>query len=150
MSLIPLIGGPSWLTYFGSVALAGALLGVGGFVKGCGYEKDKEAVRVAKATQATLLAEREGARMAFRLQEAKDADSLRIAGWLADAQQRLRDRPARVQRTSPSTCQGSTGADLSGPDSGFLAGEAARADELRTALGQCQQWIESTRGAVSK
>jgi hypothetical protein len=35
-------------------------------------------------------------------------------------------------------CQGSTGAQLSRPDAEFLAGLAARADELRAALERCQ------------
>jgi len=35
-------------------------------------------------------------------------------------------------------CAGATGAELSGPDGGFLAREAARADGLRVALGECQ------------
>lgn len=54
----------------------------------------------------------------------------------------LRDRPERaaVPASSPAAqaCAGATGAQLSRPDATFLAGLAARADELRAALERCQ------------
>jgi hypothetical protein len=44
------------------------------------------------------------------------------------------------------TCSGSTGAELSRPDAIFLGGEAARADELRTALSACYAAYDSAIG----
>lgn len=54
----------------------------------------------------------------------------------------LRDRPERAAvpaaGTADQACAGATGAQLSRPDATFLAGLAARADELRAALERCQ------------
>jgi hypothetical protein len=54
----------------------------------------------------------------------------------------LRDRAERpavpASGGAASSCQGATGASLSRSDATFLAGEAARADELRAALERCQ------------
>lgn len=64
---------------------------------------------------------------------------------------RLQNRPDRkpaaaggVPQATPA-CQGATGADLSKSDSEFLVGEAARADELRTALAACYRAYDSVR-----
>lgn len=50
----------------------------------------------------------------------------------------LRDRPARLPST-PTSCEGTTGRELSRPDAEFLAREAARADRLRSALKTCYE-----------
>lgn len=56
---------------------------------------------------------------------------------------RLQNRPDRKPTTAggvPQTsaaCAGSTGAELSRSDAGFLVGEATRADEQRAALSAC-------------
>lgn len=58
----------------------------------------------------------------------------------------LRDRAARradLPGAATASCQGATGAELSGPDARFLAGEAARANQLRSALAECYQWIDT-------
>lgn len=49
----------------------------------------------------------------------------------------LRKRPATLPAASLAQCKGTTGAELSGPNAEFLAGEAARADRLRAALEAC-------------
>lgn len=71
----------------------------------------------------------------------------RHAAAIASLQQRPERKPANPGGvpTAGSTCQGSTGAELSRQDGGFLAGEAARADELRTALGACYKAYDSLR-----
>lgn len=48
----------------------------------------------------------------------------------------LRQRSARMP-DPPADCKGVTGAELSREDAEFLAGEAARADRLRSALNAC-------------
>lgn len=66
---------------------------------------------------------------------------------LASLQQRADRKPASpsgVPQATPA-CQGATGAELSRPDAGFLVGEAARADELRAALGACYRAYDSVR-----
>jgi len=50
----------------------------------------------------------------------------------------LRYRPARLP-SSPASCEGTTGRELSRPDAEFLAREAARADRLRSALKTCYE-----------
>jgi hypothetical protein len=88
-------------------------------------------------------------RATFRLQENRDAESIRINDRLADALERLRSRPERRAAAATPACEGSTGAQLSGPDGGFLEREAARADQLREALRQCYGWIDAVRGEVT-
>lgn len=71
----------------------------------------------------------------------------RYSSTIASLQQRADRKPANpggVPTASP-TCQGATGADLSRSDGIFLAGESARADELRTALGACYKAYDSIR-----
>lgn len=66
---------------------------------------------------------------------------------LASLQQRADRKPTSasgVPQAAPA-CQGATGAELSRPDAGFLVGEAARADELRAALGACYSAYDSVR-----
>ena len=69
----------------------------------------------------------------------------RHSAAIASLQQRPDRKPASPSGVPvPSaTCQGATGAELSRPDAGFLAGEAARGDELRAALGACYQAYDS-------
>lgn len=62
----------------------------------------------------------------------------------------LRDRAERpavpASGAGAEACKGTTGAELSRPDGEFLAGEAARADELRAALERCQGGDVATEG----
>jgi len=57
----------------------------------------------------------------------------------------LRNRPNRRDsaRDTKVDCKGSSGADLSGPDSEFLTREAARADKLRAAVIACYEYADS-------
>lgn len=61
-----------------------------------------------------------------------------VGDELADALERLRQRPARISAAARTSCQGSSGAELSAEDAAFLTREAARADGLRAALIRCQ------------
>lgn len=77
-------------------------------------------------------------------QRQRQADEVRaINARLADAIERLRQRPARMPEPAREACKGTTGAELSGDDAGFLVREAARADELREALRACYGWIDT-------
>lgn len=64
------------------------------------------------------------------------------AGLSADLEW-LRNRPARRLQAAEVDCKGGTGAELSGPDAGFLAREAARADTLRNALKACYSYADA-------
>lgn len=54
----------------------------------------------------------------------------------------LRKRSKRMLEATRATCQGSTGAELSIPDTRFLAGEAARADTIRAGLRACYKYVD--------
>lgn len=69
----------------------------------------------------------------------------RHSAAIASLQQRPDRKPASTGGVPAptATCQAATGAELSRSDAGFLVGEAARADQLRTALGACYQAYDS-------
>lgn len=89
------------------------------------------------------------------LQEKYDAAAKKQAARLADTRRNLdialdglRDRPERAAGVSEGAragCAGGTGAELSRPDAGFLAGEAARADDIRAGLVACYEVMDSVR-----
>ena len=73
----------------------------------------------------------------------RQEEKSKVSADLANALVRLRKRPERVPTAASSTCEGTTGAQLSAEDAEFLTREAARADELRAALSACQDWSET-------
>jgi hypothetical protein len=126
-----------------AIILAGVVLG---FVGGWRVHAWKDAAdrrdQVAKAEQRAAST----ARQTFRNQENRDAEDLAVHARLADALERLRRRPDRVPAAAAAACEGGTGAQLSGPDAGFLEREAARADLLRSALRECYGWADAVTG----
>lgn len=83
----------------------------------------------------------------------KDAKIKALDAHYAVALGRLSERPPRTPSTpsdtkAPSPSAGATGSSLSREDSGFLIGEAARADALRTALDQCYRQYDSVRNSM--
>ena len=99
---------------------------------------EKRAAEVAQA-DADLQAKNDQ----IHKQAQEHADEVRaINTRLADALERLRKRPERMPESSRSACAGATGAELSGPDAGFLSREAARAEGIRSALKECYAWID--------
>ena len=102
-----------------------------------------QATAAASATEATWRARLE------QVTKDNDARTQSIAFAHAADLASLRNRPARrvyVPGPAASACDGGTGAGLSGPDAGFLEGEATRANVLRSALAKCQAWIASVKG----
>lgn len=102
----------------------------------------------AAAVQQALSIERvnqEKANAAIRQQAADQAAiNNRLRADLAG----LRNRPERtgdLSAVSGNSCQGTTGAELSRSDAGFLVGEAARADEIRAGLIACYVVIDGVR-----
>lgn len=121
----------------GALAVAAALF-VGGYWKGA---KDNEAGHTAAALTASEDArrlEQARARMQQGVDDAKDANHRRTAARLADALDRLRERPGRLPEPARAACQGATGAELSSRDAGVLERLAARAENLRIELHACQ------------
>jgi hypothetical protein len=123
-----------------------------------GYGKGSQAVQskwdAEKLATAQILAEeqmkarqREQALQAIVDQQKRKhrAEVNRVVAEYTALVDGLRNRPeARASGGVPESPSagtgfaiGCTGAQLSGPDSRFLAGEAARADQLRIALGVC-------------
>lgn len=106
---------------------------------------------VGVVAQRDLAAAKENFRTGERRQEAgaqitkdKDEKIASISARLVAALVELRKRPER-RPIDTAACQGATGSELSGPDAGFLEGEAARADTLRTELKACYDRYDSLR-----
>ena len=142
------------------VAAAAALAGYGkGHVAGSASvhqawdrEKAEQLAQHAAQQQAAREAQQQWQANADRLRQEKDREIRHLNARAAALAHSLRERPERaVGGAVPATAgagssgAGCTGAELSRPDAEFLAGEAARADELRVALGQCLEQYESLR-----
>ena len=151
---------------------AGAL--VVGLVAGAGLTANVKNAKIARieAAQAVerkkavelAISDERGARAAEQvtgigvaraLQEKEDAKN-DIAARLADAEQRLRERPARrivvagPAATNAPDCKGATGASLSAEDSVFLSGEAARADSTRADLAACYRQYDEVKAGMDR
>ena len=59
-----------------------------------------------------------------------------------------RSNKRHLPKDNKATCKSATGANLSSPDAGFLIREAARADQLRTALKACYQYADTVSKPV--
>ena len=91
---------------------------------------------------------------ADRLRQEKDRETRDLNSRVTALNNSLRDRPSRTANPvspvssapsagcAPTSC---TGAGLSKEDGEFLAGEAARADQLRTLLKQCHAQYETLK-----
>lgn len=122
--------------------VAAIACGVGGYFKG---RADMDTAWQLQAAEAA-----ENARMREQVLQGKananidklQADRDRVAGQLADAVDRLRQRPGRLPEPARTDCKGATGAELSAEDGGFLVREAARADRIQGALAACYWWAD--------
>lgn len=138
------------------VVLAVALMGFG-YVKGLQHEEAKfDAYKVAQqkaVDQQIAIGAQKTASLkttADTLEKTKNDEIASINARLSVALAGLRNRPER-RPDMPQTaaaCVGATGSDLSGPDAEFLSREAARADQLRSALNQCQQQYSAAEQAL--
>lgn len=104
------------------------------------------AARDAQRTRDEVAAREEERRLVLKASEIErtkneEIATVRAAGAAAVASLRNRQdrKPAPAGDVPPPrpACQGATGAELSRSDGQFLVGEAARANELRAALGAC-------------
>ena len=128
------------------IAAAAAISAAAGFYGGWTIKQGQwDAATVAAQQDAQTQRERQDAEIAKQNQA--HADQVRTVNRkLADALERLRNRPERNNEPARAACEGSTGAELSGPDAAFLEREAARADELRAAVSACYAWIDEVTG----
>lgn len=87
-----------------------------------------------------------------KLRKAKNAEIDRLNVDLADALERLRQRPERGSEggvpLDPPAGSGCTGSGLYRQDADFLVREAARADRLRADLLECQAAYDKARAAL--
>lgn len=124
--------------------LAAALVSAGlGFAGGIWAHIKLDDAAELKRVRAEAIQQEAQARATHTIMEKRDAEIRAVNDRLADAIERLRKRPERRAEAATDACQGATGAQLSGPDGGFLEREAARADQLRSALGECYGWIDA-------
>jgi len=128
--------------------IAGALaagLAIGGYTGWTFNQARHDAAMVDAQQQAKQTEDQHNAQLAKQNQA--HADAVRdVNRKLSDALERLRKRPERRPDPARAACEGGTGAELSGPDAGFLEREAARADELRAAVSACYAWIDQVTG----
>jgi len=116
-----------------------------------GYSAGGDSVRAAAAVEAQKAVkkarkEEQALQEKVNEQAQKQFDDLSdIASNLNADNLRLRDRAnrRRVPKSGEASCEGSSGADLSGADARFLVREAARADTLRTALKSCYRYADT-------
>jgi hypothetical protein len=140
------------------VAASGA-----GYYKGIGHgraevqqawdkEKAEQYAEYAKGQEAARQKEQQLQYEADRLRRDKDAQIRNINARATALANSLRDRNSRTApAANPSagdtgtgqTGSRCTGSELSREDAEFLAGEAARADQLRAALRQCVAQYEA-------
>lgn len=120
------------------LCIALLLAGFGGGVK---FMKGVQAQKDLATDQETRRIEQKRQSMAAGIQESKDAKNRTVINRQLALIDELRNRPERTVHTSD--CKGATGAELSRPDAGFLAGEAARAERQRNALEACYSQYDS-------
>lgn len=118
-------------------------------------ERAQQASEHAKAQAAAREKEQQLQTQADQLREEKDREISDLSSRAASLSERLRNRPSRpapapsgvpqttVTELAPAGC---TGSGLSREDAEFLAGEAARADQLRIALKQCVAQYQAVAG----
>lgn len=83
--------------------------------------------------------------IAQRKQAARLADTRRNLDTALDSLRQRPERPAGVPDTARAGCEGANGSELSGADAGFLAREAARADDIRSGLAACYSVIDAVK-----
>jgi hypothetical protein len=119
------------------VKIAVVILGLSGaFYTGYRFEANRfDAYKVAQQAAAQEK-EREHQQATDEIRKVKDAEIANINAKLFATISELRKRPSRPSEGAGNG-QSGTGAGLYAEDAIFLAGEAARADVLRTALEAC-------------
>lgn len=131
------------LLAYRAVGAVGLLLA--SFFLGWHFSNERQAAKRVALIEAARQIEAKWQTNTEALQEAKNAEIARIASERDDALRRLRNRPGRMPSATAPSCEGATGAQLSGPDAGFLVGLAAEAARVAAELEECHGWIEAVK-----
>lgn len=131
------------LLAYRAAGAAGLLLA--SFALGWHFCNERQAAKRVEAIEAAREVEAKWQANTEALQEVKNAEIARIARERDDALLRLRNRPGRVPSATAPACEGATGAQLSGPDAGFLVGLASEGDRLAAELDECHAWIDEVK-----
>ena len=138
---------------YGVPLLAGLLIGwaVNGWRLNANIAslKAAHAQEVARYYQEARKAEKSLIEAVDGLRRTKDAEIKVISNKLQSALGELRQRQDRPSSADTARdCKGTTGAELSRQDAEFLTREAARADQLRSALELCYRQYDAVRGVL--
>jgi hypothetical protein len=111
--------------------------------------KASQAEEVARYYQAARTAEKALITATEGIRRQKDAEIKVINNKLQSALSELRQRQERPSSADTARdCKGATGAELSRQDAEFLIREAARADQLRSALELCYRQYDTVRESL--
>jgi len=143
--------------YVVGVVLAAVLLfGAYKYVYNKGYEQHEQETEVLRTEALAEARMREDALTADAAKNLKEKDDAlkAITRKHDNVVSELRQRPPRRTGADLSqagtSCEGGTGAGLSGPDAGFLIGEASRAAQLQAALNQCYKQYEDIEKSMTR
>lgn len=121
-----------------AVAVAIAAAAAGGYVKGRADESAARLELQLEQSEDMRRLEQARTRMAQGIEDAKNRDLRRTAVRLADALERLSNRPDRLPEPARPACAGATGAELARPDAAFLERYAAIARGFQVRLAACE------------
>ena len=114
------------------------------------HRNGQDARQALEASESAREAERLAQRNLTRIEDAKTAELRVVGDRLADALERVRDRPARLPEPARAACKGTTGAELADRDGGFLARFAADAARLQAAYDACAAREQANYEAMTK
>lgn len=120
---------------------------IGGFSYGTHVQDLKAKAEILVRTEKARQKEQEDAAIIATLRQAYAQETQKLYRRYVATLNELRERPERMSESARAACQGATGAELSGPDAGFLAWFAAEAQRIALENAECRAWIDHVRGS---
>lgn len=114
--------------------------------------KEEYATAQLEAIEVAVAAERQMQKEVNDALEKQSRQNRNIASNLArelDGMRKRAERAERMSEDSRAACAGADGRELSREDAGFLAREAARAEEQRAALEACYRFVDAVTAHTS-
>lgn len=115
---------------------------VGGYSYGQHVQDLETKAKILAETEKVRQQEAEDKQVIAALRQAYAQETQRLHRRLVATLSELRKRSERMSESARAACQGATGAELSGPDGGFLAWYAAEAARVANELAECNAWID--------